>query len=86
MLEMGALLWHEIETEGAYFYTCGDENMIRGVEQSVKSIIEKFGNKSEVAADQYLKNLRQSHRYNEDSFGVLQIARVNERNELMRLV
>lgn len=55
--------------QGAYFYVCGDAmRMAKDVEQALLSIIQKFGNKDEKAAKQYLLDMRKAKRYQKDVY------------------
>lgn len=54
---------------GAHFYVCGDANrMAKDVHTALIDIVKEFGGKSEQDAEQYLKDLRNEHRYQKDVY------------------
>ncbi|KAI8143353.1 hypothetical protein BJV82DRAFT_684606 [Fennellomyces sp. T-0311] len=64
--EHGEQMWKYIE-QGAYIYVCGDaKNMARDVQHTFIEFAQTFGNKSESQAQDYVKNLRSTGRYQED--------------------
>lgn len=64
--EHGEQMWQWIE-KGAYIYVCGDaKNMARDVQQTFISFAEKYGGKSIEQAQDYVKKLRSTGRYQED--------------------
>lgn len=68
MLKKGALLWEWIKS-GAVLYVCGDaENMAKGVDSALHSIIEKHGCLSLEETATYIKQLRKEHRYLTDVY------------------
>nr|WP_136252656.1 assimilatory sulfite reductase (NADPH) flavoprotein subunit [Ningiella ruwaisensis] len=68
MLENGKELFDWLES-GAHFYVCGDAmRMAKDVEAALLQIIEKYGNKTEAEAKQYLLGLRKAKRYQKDVY------------------
>ena len=68
MHQHGAELFRWLEL-GSYFYVCGDaQRMARDVEQALLDIIVANGGHSLLAAKDYLKSLRQSHRFAADVY------------------
>ncbi|KAF7728845.1 NADPH-cytochrome P450 reductase [Apophysomyces ossiformis] len=64
--EEGQYVWDLLE-KGAYIYVCGDaKNMARDVNQTFVHFAQQFGLKSEEKAQEYVKNLRGTGRYQED--------------------
>ncbi|KAI9488073.1 hypothetical protein BDB00DRAFT_792175 [Zychaea mexicana] len=64
--ENGQELWNLLQ-KGAYIYVCGDaKNMARDVNQTFVNFAIEFGGQSEEKAHDYVKNLRNSGRYQED--------------------
>ncbi|KAG2216584.1 hypothetical protein INT45_004505 [Circinella minor] len=64
--EHGEKMWEYME-QGALLYVCGDaKNMARDVNQTFVSFAIEFGGKTEQQAQDYVKNLRTSGRYQED--------------------
>ncbi|MBB65167.1 MAG: sulfite reductase [Waddliaceae bacterium] len=69
MQEQAADLWQWIEKEGAVLYICGDaKNMAKDVEQTLLSIIQEEGERSEEEAKAYIKQLKQEKRYLKDVY------------------
>lgn len=68
LLEQGAELFAWLE-KGAHFYVCGDANrMAKDVHQALLDIIKTHGGKNDEEAEQYLKELRNTHRYQKDVY------------------
>lgn len=66
--EKSSEIWHWIQ-EGAYIYVCGNANlMARAVEQTLMNIIMKKGGMNGEQADEFLDELRISHRYQRDIY------------------
>lgn len=66
--ENGADVYAWLE-KGAHFYVCGDANrMAKDVHQALIDIIKTHGGKDEEQAESYLKELRNSHRYQKDVY------------------
>ncbi|KAG0163993.1 NADPH-cytochrome P450 reductase [Apophysomyces sp. BC1034] len=64
--QAGREVW-ELMEKGAYIYVCGDaKNMARDVNQTFVSFAQEFGLRSEEKAQEYVKNLRGTGRYQED--------------------
>jgi sulfite reductase alpha subunit-like flavoprotein len=59
-------LWNLIDKEGAYFYICGDIQMVKSVRQVFKEIVIKHGKFTDDEAETYIQKLQQSNRYAED--------------------
>ena len=68
MLEAGAELWRWLE-EGAQVYVCGDASrMAKDVESALHRVIESHGGMSQEAAQEYVSQLQESHRYHKDVY------------------
>lgn len=68
MLEKGKELFVWLE-EGAHFYVCGDKDyMAKDVESALINIIKTHGNMEEESANNYVKELRTSGRYQVDVY------------------
>ncbi|KAI9486014.1 MAG: hypothetical protein EXX96DRAFT_547381 [Benjaminiella poitrasii] len=66
LMENGQEMWNLLE-KGAYVYVCGDaRNMARDVNQTFIRFAEQFGGLDEDKAHDYVKNLRNTGRYQED--------------------
>ncbi|KAI9306955.1 NADPH-dependent cytochrome P450 oxidoreductase [Cunninghamella echinulata] len=64
--EHGKSIWQLLE-KGAYIYVCGDaRNMARDVNQTFVNLAMEFGERTEQKALDYVKNLRNTGRYQED--------------------
>lgn len=64
--ENGQEMWDLLQ-KGAYVYVCGDaKNMARDVTQTFVNFAIQFGGQSEDKAHEYIKNLRNTGRYQED--------------------
>lgn len=65
--EQGEDIWRLIDKEGAYIYICGDaKNMARDVQHAFVEFAMRYGGKSEEAAHDVIKKLRNTGRYQED--------------------
>jgi sulfite reductase (NADPH) flavoprotein alpha-component len=53
---------------GAHVYVCGATAMAREVEASLRDVIVEHGGRSVEAADEYIANLRDAHRYSRDVY------------------
>lgn len=68
MLEKGKELFQWLE-EGAHFYVCGDAtSMAKDVDKTLKEIVRLYGNKSMEEAEEYVKYLQLSNRYQTDVY------------------
>lgn len=68
MLEQGKTLFQWLE-EGAHFYVCGDaQRMAKDVHQTLKEIIKIHGSMSMEKAEEYVKHLQVSDRYQTDVY------------------
>lgn len=68
MREHGAEIWKWLE-EGAYFYVCGDaKRMAKDVDAMLHEIIATHGKLWPDAASEYIKQLKQSKRYQRDVY------------------
>jgi NADPH-ferrihemoprotein reductase len=66
LIEHGQEMWGLLE-KGAYIYVCGDAKvMARDVNQTFVRFAQEFGGHSEDKAHDYVKNLRNTGRYQED--------------------
>ena len=68
MRERGAEIFEWLE-RGAHFYVCGDANrMAKDVHSALLDIVQTHGGKNSEQAEQFLKDLRTSHRYQKDVY------------------
>lgn len=68
LLEQGAEVFAWLQ-KGAHFYVCGDANrMAKDVHQALLDIVKTHGGKNDEEAEQYLKELRNTHRYQKDVY------------------
>lgn len=68
ILEKGKELFQWLE-EGAHFYVCGDaERMAKDVNQALKEVVKTHGNMSLEKAEEYVKYLQVSDRYQTDVY------------------
>lgn len=66
--EAGSELWRWIE-DGAHLYVCGDANaMAPDVHEALIDVISTHGHKSRDSAEQYLRELTRSKRYQRDVY------------------
>jgi sulfite reductase (NADPH) flavoprotein alpha-component len=66
--EQGAEVFTWLE-QGAHFYVCGDANhMAKDVHQVLLDIVKAHGGKNDEQAEQYLKDLRSTNRYQKDVY------------------
>ncbi|KAI9270882.1 hypothetical protein BY458DRAFT_555807 [Sporodiniella umbellata] len=66
LMEHGQEMWQLLE-KGAYVYVCGDaKNMARDVNHTFVQFAQQFGAMDESKAHDYVKNLRNTGRYQED--------------------
>ncbi|KAG1066538.1 hypothetical protein G6F42_026643 [Rhizopus arrhizus] len=66
LMENGPEMWDLLE-KGAYVYVCGDAKvMARDVNQTFVRFAQQFGGLEEEKAQDYIKNLRNTGRYQED--------------------
>jgi sulfite reductase (NADPH) flavoprotein alpha-component len=68
LVEQGKDVYEWLE-QGAHFYVCGDAmHMAKDVEKALLEIIQKYGNKTEQDAKQYLVAMRKAKRYQKDVY------------------
>ena len=68
MLENGKELYDWLE-KGAHFYVCGDaQRMAKDVDSALKQIIQQQGGVTLEKAEEYIKNLQLSNRYQADIY------------------
>ncbi len=68
MLEKGKELFAWLE-EGAHFYVCGDKDrMAKDVDHALKKIIRDYGGMTEEKANEYVKSLQRTGRYQTDVY------------------
>jgi sulfite reductase (NADPH) flavoprotein alpha-component len=68
MLEQAPLFWSWLQ-DGASVYVCGDASrMAKDVRGALHAIVEKQGNMSSVAAEEYVQSLKEQHRYHRDVY------------------
>lgn len=68
MIEQAPLFWSWLQ-EGANVYVCGDASrMAKDVHSALQTIVEKQGNMSATAAEEYVQSLKEQHRYHRDVY------------------
>ena len=68
MIEQAPLFWSWLR-EGANVYVCGDASrMAKDVHSALQTIVEKQGNMSATAAEEYVQSLKEQHRYHRDVY------------------
>jgi sulfite reductase (NADPH) flavoprotein alpha-component len=68
MMEKAKELWDWLE-KGAHFYVCGDASrMAKDVDKALREIIRTAGDRSHVAAGEYLQKLKSDKRYQRDVY------------------
>ena len=61
-------IWNWLEA-GAHFYVCGDATYMAGdVEKALFDLIRKYGGHNDEEAAEYLKTLKDQHRYQRDVY------------------
>ncbi|XP_057655799.1 nitric oxide synthase-like protein isoform X1 [Diorhabda carinulata] len=67
--------------EKGHFYICGDITMAENVYQTLRNIIQNYGELNDADVQSYMLQLRDENRYHEDIFGVtLRTAEVHNRS------
>jgi sulfite reductase (NADPH) flavoprotein alpha-component len=68
MLEQAALFWSWLQ-DGASIYVCGDAlRMAKDVDQTLHTIVEQQGEMDAQAAQDYVEELKDQHRYHRDVY------------------
>ena len=68
MLEQGPQFWAWLQ-DGAGIYVCGDASrMAKDVDTTLHAIVEKQGGMSHDSAKEYVRNLKDEHRYHRDVY------------------
>ncbi|HEY2467356.1 MAG TPA: flavodoxin domain-containing protein [Terracidiphilus sp.] len=68
MLEQGPLFWSWIE-QGAVVYVCGDASrMAKDVDRALHTIVEQQGRMTSETALEYVRGLKDQHRYHRDVY------------------
>ena len=68
MIENAKELWNWLE-QGAHFYVCGDASrMAKDVDKALHEIVKIAGDRSEVAAGEYIQKLKSDKRYQRDVY------------------
>jgi sulfite reductase (NADPH) flavoprotein alpha-component len=68
MVEQSAQFWSWLQ-DGASVYVCGDASrMAKDVHAALQTIVEKQGNMSSSAAEEYVQSLKEQHRYHRDVY------------------
>uniref|UniRef100_A0A1Y1MPI6 nitric-oxide synthase (NADPH) n=1 Tax=Photinus pyralis TaxID=7054 RepID=A0A1Y1MPI6_PHOPY len=68
MVEVGDEIYRMLVLEKGHVYVCGDSVMAEGVNQTLKTIIQRHG--GQIDADAYMLTLKDQNRYHEDVFGI----------------
>ncbi|KAB0794374.1 hypothetical protein PPYR_11213 [Photinus pyralis] len=69
-LEVADEIYQIMVIEKGHFYVCGDCTMAEHVYQTLKTIIQQYGGKTDSQAEAYMLTLRDENRYHEDIFGI----------------
>jgi sulfite reductase (NADPH) flavoprotein alpha-component len=68
MNEQAPQSWNWLQ-DGASVYVCGDASrMAKDVHATLTSIVDKEGKMSSQAAEEYVQNLSDQHRYHRDAY------------------
>ena len=68
MIEQSAQFWSWLQ-DGASVYVCGDASrMAKDVHAALQTIVEKQGNMTSTAAEEYVQTLKEQHRYHRDVY------------------
>ncbi|WPP50717.1 assimilatory sulfite reductase (NADPH) flavoprotein subunit [Catalinimonas niigatensis] len=68
MLDQGKALFDWLE-RGAHFYVCGDaQRMAKDVDNTLKQIVQKYGGLTSEKADEYVKYMQVTNRYQTDIY------------------
>jgi sulfite reductase (NADPH) flavoprotein alpha-component len=68
MIEQASSFWNWLQ-DGASVYVCGDASrMAKDVHSALHTIVEKQGNMSSAAAEEYVQSLKEQHRYHRDVY------------------
>jgi len=69
MLNCAAELWKWLESEGAYFYVCGDaRRMAKDVDAALRQVIHEQSGKTEQQTNEYIEKLKSDKRYMRDVY------------------
>ena len=69
MLEHAAEIWQWIDSEGAYFFVCGDaRRMAKDVDAALRKIVQEHGGQSVDDANEYVEKLKSDKRYKRDVY------------------
>ncbi|XP_071050182.1 nitric oxide synthase, salivary gland isoform X2 [Onthophagus taurus] len=80
-MQEGSELYKLLVLERGHFYVCGDCTMAEHVYQTLRIIIQKYGNMSARESESYMLTMRDENRYHEDIFGItLRTAEVHNRS------
>jgi sulfite reductase (NADPH) flavoprotein alpha-component len=68
MMENATIVWEWLQ-KGAYFYICGEaKSMAKDVESALLKIIENCGHLGNTQAEDFLKMLKNTGRYQKDVY------------------
>jgi sulfite reductase (NADPH) flavoprotein alpha-component len=69
MLNCPAELWKWLDSEGAYFYVCGDaRRMAKDVDAALRQVIHEQSGKTEQQTNEYVEKLKSDKRYMRDVY------------------
>lgn len=69
MLNCADELWKWLDSEGAYFYVCGDaRRMAKDVDAALRQVIHEQGGKTEQQTNEYVEKLKSDKRYMRDVY------------------
>ncbi|HEX4696548.1 MAG TPA: sulfite reductase subunit alpha [Candidatus Udaeobacter sp.] len=69
MTENAAEIWKWLDSEGAYFFVCGDaRRMAKDVDAALRNIVQKEGGKTIEQAHEYVESLKNEKRYKRDVY------------------
>ncbi|KAI4462215.1 nitric oxide synthase-related [Holotrichia oblita] len=81
LLKEAAELFKMIVLDKGHFYVCGDVTMADHVYQTLKTILQKYGNMTDEQVEKFMLTMRDENRYHEDIFGItLRTAEVHNRS------
>ncbi|KAK9703975.1 FAD binding domain [Popillia japonica] len=79
--EEAAELYKMIVLDKGHFYVCGDVTMADHVYQTLKTIMQTYGNMTDEQVEKFMLSMRDENRYHEDIFGItLRTAEVHNRS------
>jgi sulfite reductase (NADPH) flavoprotein alpha-component len=69
MMQNAAEIWRWLDSEGAYFFVCGDaRRMAKDVDAALRKIVQEQGGKTVDEANEYVEKLKSDKRYKRDVY------------------